>query len=194
MAISSRNLALAQIVEEVCQAESNVFGYGIWSHHILFVAQYGKQLAALLCADADVVEIAALLHDYASIKDPTLYEDHHLHGAREAEKILREHDYPQATIVAVKDCIATHRASVGGEQVTKEAICLASADAMAHIDQVPSLLYLTYVQHKMSIDEGSRWVQKKLQRSWHKLCPEAQELIREKYLSALVVLGMNHSL
>ncbi len=61
-------------------------------------------------------------------------------------------------------------------------------DAMAHIAQLPSLLYLAYVQHQMTIDEGSKWVRDELQRSWNKLCPEAQEIMREQYHSALKVL------
>jgi len=59
---------------------------------------------------------------------------------------------------------------------------------MAHIAQLPSLLYLAYVQHQMTIDEGSKWVRDELQRSWNKLCPEAQEIMREQYHSALKVL------
>src|SRR6266849_6840728 len=93
--------------------DSPLAKYGIWTHHILSVVEYGKQLAAILDADADVVEIAALLHDYASIKDQTMYENHHLHGPREAESLLQERGYPHATILAVKECIASHRASTG---------------------------------------------------------------------------------
>jgi uncharacterized protein len=188
MAISPHHTALAEVVEKACQAESNIFGYGIWTHHILSVVEYGKQLAAILGADADIVEIAALLHDYASIKDQAMYDDHHLHGPREAESLLQERGYPRATILAVEECIASHRASTGTKQRTKEAICLASADAMAHIAQLPSLLYLAYVQHQMTIDDGSKWVRNKLQRSWNKLCPEAREIMREQYESALNVL------
>lgn len=188
MAISPHHAALAEVVERAYRAESNMFGYGGWTHHVLIVVEYGKQLAELLGADAHIVEIAALLHDYAGVKDSAMYEDHHLHGPREAELLLQELSYPRATILAVKECIASHRASTGAKQRTKEAICLASADAMAHIAQLPSLLYLAYVQHKMTIDEGSKWVRDKVQRSWNKLCPEAREIMREQYESALNVL------
>ncbi|GCE12452.1 HD domain-containing protein [Tengunoibacter tsumagoiensis] len=188
MAITPGNLPLAKRVEEACQAESNIFGYGIWTHHILSVIAYGEQLADLMGADKNSVELAALLHDYASVKDQTLYQDHHLHGPREAELLLREYGYPGSTILAVKECIASHRASIPVEQRTKEAICLASADAMAHIAQMPSLLYLAYVQHKLSIDEGKIWVREKLKRSWNKLCPEARVLIQSRYQAALQVL------
>ena len=188
MTISPCNATLAEVVEKACKAESNIFGYGIWTHHILVVVEYGKQLAEVLDADADIIEIAALLHDYASIKDQAMYEHHHLHGPREAESLLQEHGYPPSIILAVKECIASHRASTSAEQRTKEAICLASADAMAHIAQIPSLLYLAYVQHQMAIDEGNKWVREKLKRSWDKLCPEGRELIQERYQSALKVL------
>ncbi len=188
MVISPRNSLLAQGVEAACRSENNIFGYGIWTHHILSVLQYGKQVSVLLGADADIVEIAALLHDYASIKDQALYQEHHFYGPHEAEKLLQAYGYPQTTILAVKECIASHRASTSTVQRTKEAVCLASADAMAHIEHVPSLLYLAYVQHKMTIDEGSTWVQEKLKQSWNKLCPEAQELMQEKYLAALMML------
>jgi hypothetical protein len=40
----------------------------------------------------------------------------------------------------------------------------------------------------MSIDEERKQVQEKFKRSWNKLCPEAQKLMQEKYLSALMVL------
>ncbi len=58
---------IGDIVREACAKETNIFGYGIWTHHITQVVENGKQLARLFNADAEVVEIAALLHDYASV-------------------------------------------------------------------------------------------------------------------------------
>lgn len=172
------------IVEEACKKETNKYGYGIWSHHILLVVKYGKLLAQKLEADPEIVEIAALLHDYASIKEESLTSEHHLHSAQEADKILKSLGYPEDVIIAVKQCIASHRGSVNVEKQTAEAVCLASADAIAHIDQVPSLFYLVFVQHQMEIDEGTAWVRAKLERSWNKLCPEGKEMIEEKYEAA----------
>jgi hypothetical protein len=176
------------IVEEACKRETNIFGYGIWTHHIVYVVKYGRLLAEQLGADEEIVELAALLHDYASIKDESLYGNHHLHGPLEAERILRELDYPGEKIRAVKQCIASHRASTGVERTTPEAVCLASADAMAHIDQVPSLLYLAFVRFGMGIDNGTTWVLEKLVRSWQKLCPEAKEIMKDRYEAAQVLL------
>lgn len=54
-------------VEDKCKEENNVFGYGIWSHHIVSVVKYAKLLAKEIGADIEVVEIASLLHDYGRI-------------------------------------------------------------------------------------------------------------------------------
>ena len=178
------NRTLRSIVEGACKKETNKYGYGIWSHHIVLVVKYGKLLAQKLEADSEIVEITALLHDYASIKNDSLTLEHHLHSAQEADKILRSLGYPDDKITAVKQCIVSHRGSVDIEKQTVEAVCLASADAIAHIDQIPSLFYLVFVQHQMDIDEGTAWIKAKLERSWNKLCPEGREMIKEKYEAA----------
>ncbi|MBU3179513.1 hypothetical protein KPL47_24930 [Clostridium estertheticum] len=76
------------------------------------------------------------------MKNSSMYKEHHMYGAIEAERILKGFNYPEEKIIKIKDCIIQHRGSVILERTTKESICLASADAMAHIDQVPSLLHL----------------------------------------------------
>jgi uncharacterized protein len=88
----------------------------------------------------------------------------------------------------VKDCIITHRGSVPMKRLTQEAECIASADAMTHIFQVPSLLHLAYVTHGMGIDECKEWVLKKIERSMNKLCPEAKEMVQEHYFKVKEVL------
>lgn len=179
---------ISKTVEEQCKSEDNIFGYEGWTCHIVSVVKYAKVLAKRLGANEELVEIAALLHDYASVKDKDMYEEHHIYGAIEAEKILQGLDYPQERIEIIKDCIICHRGSVKKEQKTKEAICVASADAMAHIDQVPSLLHLAYHNRKMDVKEGAEWVSRKIERSWNKLCPEAKDIMEKKYESAKVVL------
>jgi len=180
---------IENLVEQACAAESNAFGDGVWSHHITVVARNGRELASRFDANSEVVELAALLHDYASIKDESMYAEHHIHGAHEAEIVLTQHGYSEETIDAVKHCILTHRASTGDDPKTPEARCLASADAMAHIQQVPSLLYGAYASRDMEIDAGVEWVQSKLERSWKKLEPEARSLVRDEYEAAQTVLS-----
>ena len=169
---------------------SNIFGYGIWTHHITQVVSYAKRLAELNGGILEIVELAALLHDYAAIKDEALYAEHHVYGPIEAERILSELGYPPERIKAVKHCIATHRASVPSERRTIEAQCLADADAMAHIDQVPSLMRMVYVERGLDIDEGTQWVREKLRRSWSKLSAQAKAMIGDKYIAVLVTLSV----
>lgn len=180
---------IARTVEAACAGDTNMFGYGIWTHHISQVAEHGKRLAPLFCADPEIVQIAALLHDYASVKDPALYAEHHLHGPIEAERLLQRLNYPQERIEAVKHCIAAHRASVAVQRHSAEAECLANADALTHIENVPSLLHLAFVGHGMDIDEGAQWVRAKLKRSWHKLSPQVQTLAHDRYEAAPATLG-----
>lgn len=179
---------IEHIVEQACAADTNIFGYDIWTHHILQVVENGKQLAPRFDADPEIVEFAALLHDYASIKDEALYTDHHIHGPIEAEKLLKHFGYPEEKIEAVKEAIATHRGSVIAKHRSAEGACLANADAMSHIEGVPSLLYLAYVHHGMGVDEGRLWVKAKLQRSWQKLRKDVQDTVRDTYKAALKIL------
>lgn len=179
---------IAAIVEEACRKDTNRFGYGAWKHHILVVAKYAKLLAGKIGADGEIVEIAALLHDYAGIKDYSLYEDHHIHGAREAENILKQFDYPEERTELVKSAILNHRGSKPGQKITKEALCLADADSMAHFDSITSLLYLAFFSHKMGIDEANSWLLEKLERSWNKMSPQAKEIIVEKYNASRLLL------
>jgi uncharacterized protein len=181
---------VADIVREACASESNRFGFGMWTHHIVQVRRYARLLAEMNGANVETVELAALLHDYAAVKDEALYAEHHIHGPIEAERILTALGYPQERIAAVQHCIATHRASVSGQKRSLEAQCLADADAMAHIDQVPSLMRMVYVERGLDIDEGTRWVRAKLQRSWNKLSAQAREMISDKYIAVLVTLSV----
>jgi uncharacterized protein len=180
---------VSRIVEDACLGENNIFGYGIWTHHIKQVVRIGKDLAEIFNADPEIVEIAALLHDYAGIKDYSLHREHHIHSVTEAEKILKRFNYPDDKINSVLHCIANHRSSVMGNRSTPEVVCLANADAIAHIENVPSLFYLTYSKFKMPIDDGTDWIYKKLNRSWKKISPEIKYLIEEKYKSAINLLS-----
>ncbi|MFH1461566.1 MAG: HD domain-containing protein [bacterium] len=177
-----------KLVEDTCKLESNIFGYGIWSHHIIYVVKYAKMLAEQFNADGEIVVIASLLHDYAGILNKKYHEDHHIYGAKFAEEILTKLNYPNNKIEKIKQCILSHRGSVLVEKKTPEEICVASADAMAHIDQVVPILYARYIKFGESIEEGKLWTRKKLDRTWNKLCPEAKNIIKEKYLSAKKVL------
>jgi uncharacterized protein len=180
--MNKKNLAeLYKIVEDACKAETNAFGYGIWKDHILYVIEYAKEFSNIFNADPEIVELAALLHDYAGIKDESLHKKHHIHGAEEAEKLLRKYDYPADKISLIQNCILNHRGSVPGKPTTPEAECLTNADAAAHLKGVTSLLHLAFVKFGMTKDEGNEWVKKKLERSWEKMSPQIRDLLLTEY-------------
>lgn len=180
---------ISNLVEESCKKDTNIFGYEIWSHHILTVLKYSRILAEKFNANLEIAVLSALLHDYASIKDKSLYKEHHLHGATEAENLLKTFDYPEKKIELIKQCIISHRGSINIKKESTEAIIIGSADAMSHIEEIPSLFHLAYTKHNMSADDESEWVENKIDRSWKKLCPEAQEIMRDKYNSLKKILA-----
>ena len=179
---------ISRIVEETCKKKTNHFGYGIWTHHILIVVKYAKIMAKKIGADEEIVELAALLHDYASVKDLKLYEDHHINSAELAEKLLNEFNYPQNKIDQVKQCILCHRGSKVVEKLSKESLCVADADSMAHFASIPSLFFLAFSKHKMNINEANDWLIQKLRRSWNKLSPKAKKIMKGHYEASRLLL------
>lgn len=177
-----------KIVKIACLSRRNSYGEHIWDTHILKVVRYAKMLGEQMGADLEILEIAALLHDYASILDKENYKDHHIIGAELAGNILSQLNYPPDKIEQVKHCILTHRGSKELQRRTLEAKILANADALAHFDTIPALLWVEFITKENDLKEGIDQVKNKLQRSWHKLNPEAQELINEKYQAAKIVL------
>jgi putative nucleotidyltransferase with HDIG domain len=172
---------IKEIVHKECKKDNLS-----WDYHIVSVVNYAKMLAKKLGADKEIVEISAWLHDITRLQgDP---ENHHISGPIEAEKILRKLKYPQDKIDKIKHCINAHRGSQDIKRETIEAECVASADAMAHFDNVAATLYLAYGLKKMNIEDGKRWVMDKLERSWKKMIPEAKEIILPKYEAAKIIL------
>lgn len=185
------NNLIKKIEEKVITAaksKNNKFGFGAWSHHIKYVVEYGEKIALMKKADIEIVKIACLLHDYASLIDYSLYPEHHIHGAIEAQKILENFKYPQEKIDLIKKCIISHRGSKDIRKKSIEEECVAEADAVSHIVQVPSLLFLAYKEKGLGIDEGKEFVKNKLNRTWKKITPEVQEIVLSKYNSALIIL------
>ena len=167
---------------------SNAYGIGAWDHHIELVYKIATQNAAEYNADYNIVALAALLHDVASVTNKDFTEEHHIIGARLAEEILSEYELTNEQIEMIKKCILNHRGSRLVDKTSPEEICVADSDAMAHFYSVPSLLRMVYVEKGMSIDDGSEFVYNKLERSFNKLSAKGKEIIRPHYDAAKVLL------
>ena len=181
---------VARIVEDACRQETNPFGYTAWSHHTVCVVKHAKMLAKMLHADVEVVEIAALLHDYASIYGKEYYKEHHIHGACMAEEILQRLGYPQKKIEIVKKCIISHRGSVLIKKDSPEQCCVSSADAMAHIEHAFSIFLSQCKRKGVAVDDCIAWLKAKIERSWIKLCPQAKDIMQDKYTSLKELLEL----
>lgn len=141
-------------IKRRCELPSNFFGMGCF-YHIKAVVDNAAKLAKQFGADAEIVVIAAWLHDVASITDYNLYEEHHIHGAEMAKEILEKFDYDKEKITQVQSCVLNHRGSISGERLSLEELCVADADAISHFDSVSSLLYLAYVERKRECETFS---------------------------------------
>lgn len=168
-----------ELVKKACLSKDNKYKATAWSHHILPVVRISLQLGKKLKADLEVLELAALLHDYASIKDVNLAKEHHIYGARLAEEVLSPYGLSQKKIDNIKHAIFAHRGSQRIKRKTLEAKILASADAMSHFTELVDMLYLTFGVHQYHTVEGSLWLKKKLENSWRKIMPAGRCLIKK---------------
>ena len=167
--------------------ENNKFGIGVL-YHIEAVVKNAEILADKYNADKEVCIIAAWLHDIASITNYDLYEEHHIHGAKIADEILRKFVYDENKIELVKNCILNHRGSINNKRLSKEEQIIADADAISHFDSVPSLLYLAYKEKNMGIEDGKQFVKNKLERSFNKLSDDSKTFYAQKFNNVMNIL------
>ena len=175
-------------VKNRCEQPTNAYGIGAWDHHIKIVYELAKKNASEYGADLEIVAIAALLHDIASVTDVSFTEEHHIIGADIAEQLLLAEGYPTDKIKLIKKCILNHRGSRLANKTSPEEICLADSDAMAHFYSIPSLLSMVYREKGMSIDDGSKFVMDKLDRSYNKMSDKGKALVEVQYESAKNIL------
>jgi len=178
-----------KISKTACFSRKNVFKSETWDFHILPVVELSLELGRKLGADREVLELAALLHDHASVSDLKLYKNHHIHGAREAGEILKKLNFPDEKIKQVQKCIKNHRGSVKSKRTTIEEKILASADAMSHFTNLADMFYLTFHIHQYRTREGALWLKRKLARSWKKIMPEGREMIKNDRAVAFKILN-----
>ena len=175
-------------VKRRCMLPTNVYGIGAWDHHIKIVYFLAKEYAEAYGADKEIVSLAALLHDIASVTDVSYTEEHHIIGAKIAEGLLKEENYPEEKIELIKKCILNHRGSVLKEKSTPEEICIADCDAMAHFYSIPSLFSMVYKEKGLPIDEGSKFVINKLGRSYNKMSDTGRQFVKTRYEAAKEII------
>lgn len=176
-----------QKIAKIRKMVKNMVEKDDWKFHILPVVKWTKRLAKLLKVDEEVAELAALLHDIGRIKYGG--ENHHITGAKEAEKILRKYKFPESIISEVKHCVLSHRSATDIKPKTKLAKIIANADVMAHFDNFPVLIFFG-ASRNFSFKETIEWVEKKIEKDWNKklTLPQARKLMRKKYQAIKLIL------
>ncbi|MCK4551256.1 MAG: HD domain-containing protein [Candidatus Aenigmarchaeota archaeon] len=163
----------------------------IWKSHIELVVKYSVELAEKLGGDKEVVELAAWLHDIGKLEGKR--ENHHITGAKRAEEILKNMNYPEETIEKIKHCILTHSTDKNYPPKTMEAKIVASADALSHFDNFLALAHSCAVRGE-SIDETKQTLSRKYESCWDKLMPEAKIMADAKYNAIKLILGEKQAL
>ena len=176
------------LIKNRCEQPTNAYGIGAWDHHIKIVYELAKQYASDYNADKEIVTLAALLHDIASVTNVDFTEEHHIIGANIAEEILIQENYPREKIDMIIKCILNHRGSRLIDKTSNEEVCVADCDAMAHFYSIPSLLSMVYREKMLSIDDGSKFVMDKLDRSYNKMSEKGKQLVKVQYDSAKNIL------
>ena len=182
--------------QKVIELAKKIHEKGDFNHHILSVVKNSVLLAKRLNADEEVVEVSAYLHDITRGYNTKDDNDHHITGAREAARILKEIGYNPEFIKKVEHCILAHRGRSNLEPETKEAEIVACADAMSHFDTFLDLVPI-FSKDAGSFEAGIISLEEKIERDWNKKLriPEAKEIVKEKYNAIRVLLdGMKEYL
>lgn len=178
---------IREFVEKECKKPISKYGYAPYRGHFVPMVSYAKNLARELKADVEIVELAAWLHDIGSIINGR--ENHHLTGAKIAEKKLREFNYPEEKIILIKKCILNHRGSINLLKESIEEKIIADADAISAFDSIESQFEAAFVWEKKTRQEAKRVVKQKLINSWNKLSLEkSKEILKPKYEAIMLLL------
>ena len=173
-----------------CENYKEKYGYDFWNDHIKYVVKNSIELAKKYGADVEIVELGALLHDIAMPSELGPREEHNVYGVQIADELLTQLNYPEDRKERVKECILRHRGSKNLPRNTIEEECVADADVLAHFDCIPSVFHLAFGKDEfnLSIEEGTEFVKKKLERDFNKLSDRTKIELKDRYENIMKVL------
>ena len=188
---------MSEVVESIkaellkrCENYKEKHGYDFWNDHIKYVVKNSIELAKKYGADVEIVELGALLHDIAMPSELGPREEHNVYGVQIADELLTQLNYPEDRKERVKECILRHRGSKNLPRNTIEEECVADADVLAHFDCIPSVFHLAFGKNELdlSIEEGTEFVKKKLERDFNKLSDRTKIELKDRYENIMKVL------
>lgn len=162
--------------------------YDYWNDHIKRVVYHAVDLANQYAADAEIVELGALLHDISMPSEYGARSEHNIYSAEMTETLLSELNYPKDKIDMVKRCVLNHPGSNRDKRETLEESCVSEADALAHFDRIPSLFSLAYSVLGMNLNEGKEYVKDRLQGDYSELSEQTKQKFKIKYETVMETL------
>jgi len=182
----TREFVLSQCAQH--KKNANYGHYDYWNDHIKRVVHHAVALATQTGADAEIVELDALLHDISMPAEYGERSEHNIYSAEMTEKLLMELNYPQHKINLVKNCVINHSGQNHHLRETPEERCVADADALAHFDRIPSLFSLAYSICGMGLEEGREYVREKLQGDYDGLSEESKRIYQAKFETIMATI------
>lgn len=137
----------------------------MYDHHVLVVASYAVKLAKKYHYDAELSEVAALLHDCADAfmsRSDTAHEEASLQKARD---LMKQCEFNEDEIkLVVDDAIRYHSCHGDVRPESRVGLVLATADSLAHL-KTDFYIYATRAfDNNQSLDEVKKWVLEKIGR------------------------------
>ncbi|NLO47634.1 MAG: HD domain-containing protein [Clostridiales bacterium] len=182
---------IRDIVLDKCEQHKQNAKYGYydyWNDHIKRVVWHAVDLANQYGADAEIVELGALLHDISMPAEYGERSEHHIYSTEMAETLLAALNYPGDKAERVKKCVFNHPGRNQHLRETIEETCVSDADALAHFDRIPSLFSLVYGVLGMGLKEGRENVKNRLQGDYRGLSDRTKKKVREKFEMILEAL------
>jgi len=187
------NLVFEKIIKEAqksvkCLAKENDWLW-FYNMHQKEVIESAKDLLRLYPkADQRIVLISCWLHDIAHYyaKDDkeilTIKKNHHIDGARIAEKILSKYKIDKVEIDKITNCILRHRNLEAYEPKTLEEKIVVTADALSHFRSIFYLTYFKFHPHH-SLEQMVKADLEKIERDWRdvQILPKAKKFAKNQY-------------
>jgi len=179
---------IKKFVENECKKPTSKYGYEPFVYHFDPAVKYAEKLCNKLGGDKEVILIATWMHDIGSIIHGR--KNHHITGAKIAEKKLKEIGYPDEKIEIVKRCILNHRGSNNFDTESIEEQIVAEADAMSNFNNISGIFKAAFVYENLGQEEAKNAVKEKLDNKWKQLkFKESKEIIKPLYQAVLTLFG-----
>jgi putative nucleotidyltransferase with HDIG domain len=160
---------LSQCVKTLYQAKNpsrDPWCDWLYQDHVLVVVQKAKDLAEAKHANAELAQVAALLHDIADVKMRRTDDSHEAESLKIARELMQECGYTKEEMVlVVDDAVRLHSCHGTDRPTSLEGLILATADSLAHL-QTDFYVRTTWLMgnDNRPLAGVKEWVLKKIER------------------------------